>query len=289
MADMSFDARFDRNIRLFGSEGQLKLRKSHVVIVGAGGLGTQVAQQVSLLGVGTVSIIDDEELEASNRNRYVGVWHSDPTPGSRKIDLAARLISLIDPEIYVQRVFANVVSRAAFDVIKSADHVFGCLDDDGARFVLNDVATAYGKPYIDLASDVVDRTFGGRIIVNWDGSGCLYCLDELDQSAIHEFLESEAERKNRAEVYGVDRSLLGSVGPSVVSINGVIASLSITEYMVACTGMRSPHKFINYDGLATRVSVRKQLPRSSCPYCNQWGLGDRADVDRYWRRVPTTY
>ena len=80
--------RFERNIELFGESGQQRLRESRVAVVGVGGLGTHVVQQLALLGVGALTLVDGEELSESNKNRYVGVRHDDPVPGSRKVDLA---------------------------------------------------------------------------------------------------------------------------------------------------------------------------------------------------------
>ena len=80
--------RYDRSIRFFGHEGQERLATASVVVVGVGGLGTHVVQQLALLGVGKLTMVDDEELEESNRNRYVTARSTDPIPGSFKAHLA---------------------------------------------------------------------------------------------------------------------------------------------------------------------------------------------------------
>lgn len=274
-------SRFDRNIRLFGREGQEKLRNTCAVIVGVGGLGSHVTQQLSLLGVGKIVLIDDEEISISNKNRYVGAIHTDPVPGSKKVDVGARLIESIDPTISVLTICDSIVSKPAFHAIKKADYVFGCLDDDGARFVLNEISISYSKIYIDLASDVVGEDFGGRVVIKTHANNCLYCLGELDQQAIQLFLESPSDRKNRESVYGVDRTNLGVTGPSVVSVNGVIASLAVTEFMISCTGMGQPKNFINYDGRRARAAQRLSAKQQNCLYCHQWGIEGLSQVDRY--------
>lgn len=273
--------RFERNIRLFGTEGQHKLRQASVTIVGVGGLGTHVVQQLALLGVGALALIDHEQISTTNKNRYVGVRYNDPVPGTEKVDVASRLILSIDPSIKVSKVGKSVRSRQAFDAIKSTDYVFGCVDDDGPRFVLNELATAYAKPYVDLATDVVDGAFGGRIVFKSAETGCLYCFGELDLNSVALFLEREGDRANRQAIYGIDKGVLGDAGPSVVSINGIVASLAVTEFMMACTKMAKPKQFINYEGRTARVSSRQILGRSDCPYCRQWGLGDHANTERY--------
>lgn len=276
--------RFDRNIRLFGSEGQERLRGSRVAIVGIGGLGSHIVQQLALLGVGGIAAIDGEEISTSNRNRYIGAFHDDPIPGTPKVEVARRLAHSIDPSIVFRRVFSTLKTAEALEVLTAATHIFGCVDDDGPRFVLNDIATAYAKPYIDAATDVVGGSFGGRIVSNWNGDGCLFCMDEIDQQAVQRFLESEQDRRNRESVYGISTEFLDETGPAVVSVNGVVASLAVTEFMVACTGMRPARKFLNYDGAVGRVSSRDQVLRPGCPYCGQWGVGAIAEVTRYVER-----
>lgn len=277
------DPRFERNIRLFGSNGQRRLKSAKVAVVGAGGLGSHVIQQLALLGVGELIVIDNEQISTTNKNRYIGTTHEDPVPGTDKVNVARRLVQSIDRTIAVKAINANLLSGPAFDAVRLASHVFGCVDADGPRFVLNDIASAYGLPLIDSATDVSEGRFGGRIVTNWDGKGCLFCLDELDQNAIQLFLENMEDRLNREAIYGIPKEALNQTGPSVVSVNGTIASLAVTEFMVGCTGMRAPVRFINYDGFAARISPRKQDTRPGCPYCSQWGIGEKADTNRYLR------
>jgi hypothetical protein len=280
-------SRFDRNIRLFGEEGQRRLRAATVAVVGVGGNGTHVVQQLALLGVGRLMLIDDEELSESNRNRYIGAWHSDLVPGSKKTALGRRLAELIDPTTEVVEIPYNLMTEEAFAAIRRGDHVFGCLDHDGPRFVLNELCAAYAKPYIDLASDVAtDGAYGGRVCVAWDGSGCLMCFGELDQDTIRRFLSGAEQRENEAVIYGIPEGALAEVGPSVVSINGVVASLAVTEYIVAVTGLRPPARFLSYLGHTSRVTVRHDPSVTDCYYCKRLrGQDSAANVERYVRDV----
>ena len=72
-------------MRFFGRDGQEKIAKTHVAIVGIGGLGTHVVQQLALLGIGQLTLVDNEEIDATNLNRYIGVRHSDPIPVTPKV------------------------------------------------------------------------------------------------------------------------------------------------------------------------------------------------------------
>jgi molybdopterin/thiamine biosynthesis adenylyltransferase len=277
--------RYDRNIRLFGEDGQRKLRRTKVVFMGVGGLGSPLAQHMALLGVGQVSLADDEELDETNRNRFVGARHDDPVPGSRKVELAARLIREINPDVAVVPLNCGLVTPEGFAAIKEADWVFGCFDEDGPRFILNELCAAYAKPYIDLASGVPEEgAYGGRVCVVVDGNGCLSCLDQLDEKDVRLYLATEEERIREAAIYGIPLEALGQAGPSVSPINGVVASLAATEFMVAVTGMRPPTRLQEYRGQISKVVVITDQPRSDCYYCKGIrGTGAAADVERYLR------
>jgi molybdopterin/thiamine biosynthesis adenylyltransferase len=276
--------RFDRNERLFGKEGQQALRRAHVGIVGVGGLGTHVVQQLALLGVGALTLVDHEELSRSNRNRYVGAWHDDPVPGSLKVDLGRRLAGLIDPAITVATVPESLLSPAAIGGLRGCDYVFGCVDSDGARFVLNEFCLAYDKALFDLASDAPEPGYyGGRVAVVQGDSGCLHCRGLLDEEEVRRFLSTAEILENEASVYGIDRAALGEAGPSVVSVNGVVASLAVTEFMAAVTGIRPPQLHLDYRGDRGTVGARTDDRAPDCYYCTSIkGHGDAANIDRYF-------
>ena len=86
--------RLDRQLALFGGEGQKTIGASRVALVGLGGLGTHVVQQLALLGVGSLVLIDSEDLDPTNGNRYVTMRHDDPCPGTPKVDVGGRSVKL---------------------------------------------------------------------------------------------------------------------------------------------------------------------------------------------------
>lgn len=277
--------RFDRQIALFGELGQERISKVRCVIIGVGGLGTQLILQLALLGVRHFILIDDKELSETNRNRYFGVRHSDPVSGFRKVDLGERIAYEIDQGIIIEKIFDSFISEAGFIAIRSGDVVFGCLDLEGARLVLNDVCTAFGQSYIDLASEVIpgeEPEYGGRVCVSMNGDGCIQCLNVLDTKEAGADLAGEAERRNRKTLYGVDRGLLGRIGPSVVSINGVIVSLAVTEFMVSITGLRDPQRVLTYKGSTGKVFAATDKPSPDCFFCKgRRGRGPAAEVEHY--------
>lgn len=281
------DDRLDRNIRFFGREGQDRLRHSAVAVVGVGGLGTHVVQQLALLGVGSLALIDDEVLHETNLNRYVGVCMADV--GARKVDLAERLVHYIDPSTTIHKLHASLMTSEAFEAVRKADYVFGCLDNEGGRLVLTELCAAHERPYLDIASDIhpgPPMTYGGRVCIAWSGDGCLICLDQLDANEARQDLESPAGRADRDAIYGVPQGQLDAAGPSVVSLNGVAASLAVTEFMAGVTGLRPPKTLLIYRGHLGIVSSSADKPAPDCYYCKGIrGRPSATDLERFLHRA----
>jgi len=274
-------------MRLFGAEGQRVLGRAAVTIVGVGGLGSALAQHMALLGVRRITSIDPEELDETNRNRFIGARVTDRVPGTLKVALTDRLIRETNGEVESVPIARSLLSVEAFDAVRASNWVFGCLDDDGPRAVLNELCAAYGLPYIDLAADVpAAGIYGGRVCVAIDGDGCLECLGQLDKRDVRRHFESEEQRDQEDAVYGVARQELNQRGPSVAPVNGVVAGLAATEFMVAVTGLRCPTRLQEYRGWESKVVVNADSPRPDCPYCKGIrGTGPMADVERYLRQA----
>lgn len=274
--------RYDRNERLFGAEGQAALRGATVVVVGAGGLGSALMPHLALLGVGKIVTVDDDDLDHTSRNRLFGARDTDPVPGSAKVTIADRLIRETNPQVISVPIYSHLVTPQAFAAVRQADWVFGCFDHDGPRSLLNELCAAYAKPYIDLASDVPSPgIYGGRVVVA-TGKGCLHCLNQLDARDVRRFFEPDAQLEVEDRIYGIPKRALAGRGPAVSPINGVVASLAATEFMVAATGMRAPTKLLEYRAWESKVVVSRDQPREGCPVCQgMWNQQETAEVERY--------
>lgn len=275
--------RFDRQIRLFGKDGQKLIGDAKIAIVGLGGLGSHIVQQMAFLGVGNISLIEVKDLDESNMNRLIGAQHTDTIPGTKKIAIAERLVNSINDKIKVTCVDGNLYTEKAFARLKQATHIFGCVDNDLARHVLNEFCLAYNIPLIDLATDVDSGIYGGRIFSSWwKKAGCLICLDLLDSVDILEDSLSKTTKKNMDQIYGISPDNLEERGPSVVTINGVVASLAATEFMVGVTGLREAKRILVYDGSQGRIVMNIDSPRKNCYYCNSIkGKADAVNIERY--------
>ena len=204
--------------------------------------------------------------------------------GIEKVLVAERIAKGIDPDIDIKLVGNRLESHEAFDAIMKADIVVGCLDSDGARSILNELCIAYGVTYIDLATEVFDDgTFGGRVAIVKDGDGCLHCMgDGLDQTEVRRYLADETQLENEARVYGVDKgSLTIGSGPSVVDLNGIIASLGVQELKLFITDPQNTSRYLNYRGHLKTISKVQIGQGTYCYCCSMFNKKENANIARY--------
>lgn len=277
--------RFERQVLFFGEEGQARIRAGRIGIVGLGGLGSHVAQQLIYLGVGHLTVIDPDPVEATNLNRLVGATAEDARVSRLKVDVVERVASSVDPLIEVIKVATSVTSDAAVSALQNVDYIVGCLDHDGPRLLITVISSTYDKPYLDLATDISvdDAWFGGRAVFSSDGEGCLVCFNQLDQRGIRLWMSNEAELAEEDRIYG--QSQIGA-SPSVVALNGVVASAGVMELIAAITRLRRINRHLEYhpDG---KLVIDRSSSSPDCYYCG----GVRASRDeglltRMRRQIP---
>ena len=126
--------------------------------------------------------------------------------------------------------------------------------------------------------------YGGRIISVIDNSyNCLYCLDEISPDEARKDLENPGMRKDREDIYGIPKDRLLNNGPAVVSINGIISSIAITEFIFDVTKIRRANNQLIYYGSSGKVFTSNPEPNKDCYYCNVIrGNGDNVDLKRYF-------
>lgn len=271
--------RYARQLPLLGQEGQAAIRATRVAIVGLGGLGSHLSQQLAYLGVRDFLLIDGDHVSTSNLNRLIGAVPGDAESARLKIDVARDLITAIAPTAAVETIEGFPTTAPELEVLREVDLVFGAVDNDGSRLSLNAYCQAYDLPYIDTATDVdpdgPGAGYGGRVVVSAGGGGCISCLDLLDQNALDWELASEEGRRQLEKIYGVPVDALGTSGPAVVSVNGVVASLAVTEFMNLVTGLRQPRLHLCYLGSFGVVNMADERQVDSCYYCDGIrGMGD---------------
>lgn len=279
--------RYERQIRFFGKDGQNIIQKIHVAVIGIGGTGSHIVQQLAFLGVSAITIIDPDNLELTNMNRLIGVKYDDLI-GTPKVNIMERLILSINPSIKIFKIKDNFISELGFRAIKKADFVFSCVDNDGARLVLNEFCLAYKIPFIDVATEIfIDPLeYGGQVISILDGNACLFCLGYISPDEARKYLQNMDARKDEESIYGISKDLLENSGPSVVTINGIISSIALTEFLVEITGIRKANKIIKYYGNRGITTVSIEKPWEDCYYCKQIrGIRNEINIERY---LPST-
>lgn len=279
------NSRYHRQVLTFGEVGQRKIEASHVGVVGLGGIGSQVVQSLAYLGVGAFVLIDDDYVDITNLNRLVGAFPADAQLKTPKVIVAERQLRQINPMAQVQTIQGNLQTRPALEALIRCPVIFGSVDHDGPRLVLMELAAAYEAVYIDAATEITPQDgmpleFGGRVITARPGQYCLDCAQQIDMEQAKWELQSPATREvRRAHGYG-----LGEDGPApaVVSLNGVVANLAVTEYLVMTTGIREPNHHLTYHASRGNVNIRDAKRREECFTCGYLaGQREHANIFRY--------
>jgi molybdopterin/thiamine biosynthesis adenylyltransferase len=267
---------FDRQVRAFGSEGQKVLRSLRVGVVGVGGTGSIVVEQLAHLGVRNFVLIDPDVLEASNLNRVVGATPGDV--GTPKVDLAARMITAISGDANVARYAEDVIYARTARRLLDADLIFGCTDSHGSRAVLQQLAYQYLIPCIDIGTTIVVadqaiRHVIGRVQMLAPGLGCFNCNRLLDPEQVRRDMMTSFERKADPYIQGAHVP-----APAVISLNGTMCSLAVTMMLAAFAGIPSPARYILYD--ARRSSLRSvgSVRDPKCFICSPSGAFARGDA-----------
>lgn len=272
--------RYSRNEGFFAAAGQQAISDTPVAIVGLGGLGSHVAQQLGYLGTQVFALIDHDHMTDSSLNRVVTAEDADVAPGTLKVAAAKRRILTINPTALVETVDSKLDTDAAGAAIASAKVVFGCVDNDLTRVQLTRICSRLAVPLIDLATDVDVKanpmTFGGRVVC-CTGHGCLVCLGALDQHALALADMSDEQARAYEQIYGISREALGQTGPMVVSINGTVASLAVTEFIALITRLRPVIRELTYLGHQGIIRKSADQPPDGCWYCaGIWGTDRRS-------------
>lgn len=268
--------RYDRQIRLFGAEGQECLSKAKVAVLGLGGLGSHVCQQLAYLGVRNFVIVDGDDATSTSMNRLIGSYPADV--GDHKTRIMARLIKTIQPEAVITAITENLPHPDIYAALaEGVNLVFGCFDHDLPRLQATVLTSSLRVPYIDSATDThraVDGglVYGGHVKVSGIERGCLFCMGMLDQEQIRIAKMNPEERTVYARSYGVPVESLLKTGPSVVTLNGVVASLAVTESLMILTSLRNPRSLQKYYGHFGRIVTSNDIPLADCGYCEEWGL-----------------
>ncbi len=239
--------RYQRHLLLpeVGEKGQLKLLDSKVLLLGAGGLGSPAALYLAAAGVGTLGILDMDEVDASNLQRQI--LHNMDRIGDRKVDSAKKTLTLLNPDVNVVTHDVRLGADNVMDIIRGYDVIVDGTDNFPTRYLMNDAAL---KQDISLVFGAIFR-FEGQVSVFKPHVGpCYRCM--LPEPPPAEMAPSCAE----AGVLGV--------------LPGIIGSLQALEAIKLLLGLGDPlvGRLLAYDSLDQSFRTFKVRRDPNCPACS---------------------
>jgi len=140
--------RYKKHLTLkeIGFKGQLKLKNSSVICIGAGGLGSSVLLYLAASGIGRIGIVDNDQVEKSNLQRQI--IHETNTVGNLKINSAQERIKRFNPNIEVTTFNKRINSENVIEIIKDFDIICDCSDNFGTRYLINDACLILNKALV---------------------------------------------------------------------------------------------------------------------------------------------
>jgi molybdopterin/thiamine biosynthesis adenylyltransferase/rhodanese-related sulfurtransferase len=240
--------RYSRHLLLpeVGIEGQQKLLDAKVLLLGAGGLGSPSALYLAAAGVGTLGIVDNDEVDLSNLQRQV--IHSSDRIGMSKVDSAEQTIAALNPDVNVEKHDVRLGPENIMEIITGYDIVVDGLDNFPTRYLLNDASVRLQIPVVSAAI----LGFEGQLSVfkPYDGP-CYRCLFPVPPPA---------ELAPSCGANGVLGVLPGTMG-----------LLQATEVIKLILGEGDPliGRLLMYDALAARVTEVKVRRDPECPICSR--------------------
>jgi molybdopterin-synthase adenylyltransferase len=210
------------------------LQQLDVAVVGVGGTGSPIAEQLVRMGTGTVTIIDNDALDTpSNVRRVVGSTSADlrATIAPAKVDIVGRHLDQLGLGAPTRRINGDVRNEAIFRELLDADVVICATDSHGSRAVLNDLASAYLLPVIDVGVHAGGRKNAGlaalvaEICVLTPTTPCLWCRERISSDVIRaENLPADQLDQLVREGYLVGG--FGAPAPSVMALTALGAGLA---------------------------------------------------------------
>jgi molybdopterin/thiamine biosynthesis adenylyltransferase len=270
---------FDRQVRAFGRDGQKRLSKLRVGVVGVGGTGSSVCEQLIRLGVRELSVVDDDCVTETNVSRLYGSGLADI--GTAKVEIVRRNAEAIGLGTSVTPILGRVTDKEVVKALRGCDVIFGCTDDHAGRAVLSRFAYWYLMPLIDtgvLISSVggIVRGLYGRVTTVMPGAACLICRGRVEAQNIRNEMLPPAERVRLArEGYAPG---LADPDPSVVAYTTMVAAFAVNECLerlIGYGGEYSPTEIIlRIHEREVRRNSATATPNHYCADLVTWGRGD---------------
>jgi molybdopterin-synthase adenylyltransferase len=249
-----------------GTDSDQILDAITVAVVGLGGAGSHIVQQLSHVGIGTILAIDHDAADLTNLNRLVGATYRDAARGRRKTDIAARRAKAVNPDLRIKRIPKKW--QDAIPQLRDADVIVSCVDSFTERSQIEEFARRYLIPCLDIGMDVHEVgdhfVIAGQVSVSLPGDLCFKCMGIIQEDVLAK------------EAYGV-----AGGNPQVVWSNGVLASITVGLLVEMVTPWFKPgvaSTVLRYEGNGQAVSVDNWVQsihgRRSCSHFPASDVGD---------------
>lgn len=239
--------RYSRHILLdeLGIEGQQQFLAAHVVIVGAGGLGSPAALYLGTAGVGKITLVDHDRVDATNLQRQIA--HATHRIGHYKAQSAAAAIGALNPDVHVIPVLQRADAQTLDALVQSADVVLDCTDNFSTRHAINRACVSHRTPLVSGAA----IRFDGQVTVfdfRDESSPCYACV----------FPESKDFTEEQCATMGVFAPLVGIIG----AVQAAEALKLIGQVGQSLTG-----RLLMLDGRGMSFNEVRLHREPKCPVC----------------------
>jgi molybdopterin/thiamine biosynthesis adenylyltransferase len=236
--------RYRRQVILFGEDGQERLKKAHIFIAGAGGLGSPVSIYLTVAGVGTITIVDMDVVDGTNLNRQI--LHYERDIGRKKTTSAEEKLRELNPDIIINAIDMKIDASNAKKIVGNADGIVDAMDNYPTRYLLNDVAIVKQIPFFHGGI----RGFYGQATTIIPGTTpCLKCIFP------------KAPPREEFPVIGVTAGIIGT-----------IQSNEVIKYLTG-TGDLLTNRLFMWDGMQAHAEEICIERNPSCEACG--GIGKK--------------
>lgn len=280
------DERFDRQARMFGADGQQILRNMTVSVIGAGGGGSMIIEQLAHLGVGRILAVDFDTVQRHNLSRIVGATDKDAAKRRKKVHVARRLVAKIDPTITFDAIDGNIADADTARRLLPSDFMFLATDTITSRLVANAIVQTHFIPMIqvgakiDLRADAEIESIYIAVRPVFPGHGCLHCAGLISPIALQQE-NATAEERTAQNYVGLPEV----TDPSVITLNGIAASTATNIMMMTAVGLAHEdllaHRLL--DAQSGRWLELRDQRNPDCLWCgpstrSRYGRGDATDL-----------
>ena len=241
--------RYSRHLLLedIDVEGQEKLLNAHVLVIGAGGLGSAAAPYLAAAGVGYITLVDHDDIELTNLQRQI--MHTEAMVGKSKVDSGKQFLQQLNPGIQVETIQSKANSSLLDELLPSVDIVLDCTDNFSTRHLINASCVQHQKPLVSGSA----LRFDGQVSVfdpRNETSPCYACI----------FSPEETFEEVSCATMGIFSPLVGIIG-TVQAAQALQVLIQFGEPLIG--------RMLLWNARTTQVDQIRITRNADCPVCSK--------------------